>query len=119
MAILHNYFSDDENECYSMINANPFIKSIAPLVYKSIVHGNSIENDYIFCAFLKNETTDFISETLDYIKLHLPLMHQSLFTNNNSLLKNSHKALSLYEKFCFKKVMVEKPNEKPKPRKRL
>lgn len=119
MAILHNYFSDDENECYSMINANPFIKSIAPLVYKSIVHGNPIENDDVFCAFFKNENTNFISETLDHIKLYLPIMHQTLFVNDNSLLKNSHKALSLYEKFCFKKAMVEKTDEKPTPRKRL
>lgn len=117
------YFKDDDNainlKMFNFFNTNPFIENIAPLIYKSIVHGNSILNDDVFCAFLKKETTDFISETLDYIKLYLPLMHQTLFINNNSLLKNSHKALSLYEKFCFKKAMVEKPDEKPTPRKRL
>lgn len=126
LAFLHNtvYFKDDDDnsinlKMFNFFKTNSLVESIAPLVYKSIVHGNSIQNDSVFCDFLKNETTDFISETLDYIKLYLPLMHQTLFVNENSLLKNSHKALSLYEKFCFKKVIVEKTDEAPTPRKRL
>lgn len=125
LAFLHNtaYFKDDDNcinlKMFNFFKTNSLVESIAPLVYKSILHGHIIQDGNIFCAFLKKETTDFISETLDYIKLYLPLMYQALFTNNNSLMKNSHQALSLYEKFCFKKIRVEKPDEKPTPRKRL